>query len=152
MITIECNICGKEVKAKHKNKKFCDKCKYERDKESNRKSVKRVNEGRAKALGQHIECETCGKTFIRDHSSRKFCSIECKQGIDGKYHVYILPEIKYAGMSNRPRQRFEQHRSKKGITKMKIIASYDCPKKAHLHETQLHVEGYDGFFVERHYL
>ena len=113
--------------------------------------MRRKQAGKHVHLGTIVECKNCGNKFKKQTARSEYCSKDCRIGYDGRYHVYILPEVHYAGMTNKHRLRFEQHRSSKGVTKMKIIASYDCPKKAHLHETQLHVEGYDGFFVERSY-
>ena len=140
------------MEAKHKNKKFCKECAKSRKNKENRESSRRVREDQGKVLGNIIKCETCGCEMERDHPRRKYCSYECKMGQDGLFHVYILPEIHYAGMTTSIKWRLATHKRQKSITKMEVLASYDCPKKAHLHETQLHVEGYEGFFVERSYL
>ena len=152
MITKSCEVCGNTIECKSIQQKFCKPCVKQKKYLANIEHRKKVKEGKAVSLGDTLECKKCGKPFTLDHSCRRFCSEECKSGKDGRFHVYILPEAHYAGMTNNLKERMRTHKRKKNVKNYEVVASYDCPKKAHLHETQLHVEGYEGFFVERSYL
>lgn len=140
-----CKECNKSFDPNGTSSEYCsDEC---RKTHRNRKKLKKYYDTKTPTIK---ECKTCSKQF-EALGNQHYCSTECRFDIDGKYHVYILPEINYAGMTKDVKKRMRKHRRTKGISEYKIIASYDCPKRAHLHETQLHVDGYDGFYVEKSY-
>jgi predicted nucleic acid-binding Zn ribbon protein len=141
----KCKECNKLFDPNGTSKVYCsDNCAKTY---YNRKKLKKYYDTKTPIIKK---CKTCSKNF-EVWGNQQYCSDYCKDGVDGKFYVYILPEINYAGMTKNIKQRMSGHRKQKGITEYKILASYDCPKKAHLHETQLHVDGYDGFYVEKSY-
>ena len=141
-----CTECGNKFDAKGTSRTYC--CSRCQKDAANRRKLAKYHANKKFPM---VKCEACEKEFEKTWGNTRYCSEKCKSGKDGRFHVYILPEVNYAGMTNNIKERMRSHRRKKKIKDYKIVASYDCPKKAHLHETQLHVDGYDGFFVERSY-
>lgn len=140
-----CKECNKLFETNGTSKRYCsDKCHRVT---INRRKLKKYHNNKTPIIK---ECKNCGKE-IKVRGNQQYCSDFCKTGIDGKFYVYILPEVNYAGMTKDVKSRIQKHRKTKGITNYQVVGSYDCPKKAHLHETQLHVDGYDGFYVEMSY-
>lgn len=140
---MSCVACGKEVVGRNGNSKYCSKeCRYEAYKQHLRESTVRT-------------CKRCGKGIDSPEANTRaklYCSDYCHTGKDGKYRVYILPKSNYAGMTYRIWERMNQHETKgRYVDDMEIVGVFDNPIEAHLLETQLHLEGYEGFYVERAY-
>ena len=63
-----------------------------------------------------------------------------------KYYMYYLPEEHYIGITNYVSRRISVHKYKgKRITEgYEVVAVYDNPKLAALHEALMHYLGYNG--------
>ena len=137
----ECEQCGEEFSTSFSKQRFCGReCGYQGYKQDLRNSLDRT-------------CKRCGKSIEAPQEGErasKYCSEYCLTGKDGLFRVYILPAENYAGMSYKIFDRLATHRKNgKDTEGYEVVGVYDCPIKAHLHETQLHLDGYDGFYVEQ---
>lgn len=136
---ISCKGCGKELDSN--KSKYCSKeCQYTQYK-------KRLRESKIRT------CKRCGKSIPAPEAGKRallYCSDYCHTGEDGKYRVYILENENYAGMTAKLWSRMTAHEyNGKDVSDMVIVGVFDNPIEAHLLETQLHLDGYDGFYVER---
>lgn len=66
---------------------------------------------------------------------------------DGKYHVYLLPEVNYVGVTGNIYDRMNHHVKDNNITtfnNFQILFSFDNKKLALIEEEKLHNKGYKG--------
>lgn len=139
-----CKYCNTVIYEGNRNYRYCSKeCRYEMYKKRLRESISRA-------------CKRCGKVIeapLAGSRARLYCSDYWHTGKDGKFRVYILHRENYAGMSAKIFDRMIQHEDRgKYIEDMEVVGIFDNPIEAHLLETQLHLEGYEGFYVEKSHL
>ena len=116
--------------------KVCTKCSKKKEISFFYKSKTKKKDG-TYYNGYRKECKPC--TLNRNEQERSKWN-------DGKYHVYILPEENYCGYTNNVRRRMNQHSNNgKNTYNYLVVFSSECPIKAHLEETKLHLLGYKGF-------
>ena len=126
----------------------------------NFKKAKKFNESIGKSSFIKLDltiCKNCNilikKDKLRDKGRRLCNKCDNKRQLNykntGKYYIYYIPEEHYIGISNKPQQRMYSHKKTKIIDGWEIVAEYNDPKLAALHEALLHYIGYRGSAYDR---
>jgi len=82
---INCEVCGKEIKSKVGNQKFCKECQYQRRlrQSCDRRAVEKINKN----------CEWCGNEFITSRFFQRFCSEDCYRRHDSKKSAKYYTDV-----------------------------------------------------------
>lgn len=78
MVTMICQMCGKEVERTSNVQKYCEECRIKKQSERNYSYKKRKEDGVANIVGATAICQECGKEFVRNTGNQKLCT-ECSQ-------------------------------------------------------------------------